>query len=98
MSNNEIPPRLFISYSWTPPDHEARVLRPTTELRDSGIDVILDKWDLKERQDSHAVMEQMVADSEIKKVLLVCDKEYVTKANNRSGRVGAKILEMGCVQ
>ena len=90
MSNDEIPPKLFISYSWTSPDHEAWVLRLATELRDSGIDVILDKWDLKEGQDSHAFMEQMVADPEIKKVLLVCDKEYVTKANNRSGGVGTE--------
>ena len=90
MSNDQIPPKLFISYSWTTPDHEAWVLRLATELRDSGIDVILDKWDLKEGQDSHAFMEQMVADPEIKKVLLICDKEYVTKANNRSGGVGTE--------
>lgn len=98
MSNDEIPPKLFISYSWTTPDHDAWVLRLATELRDSGIDVILDKWGLKEGQGSHAFMEQMVADPEIKKTLLVCDKEYVTKANNRSGGAGAKILEMGCVR
>ncbi len=90
MSNDEIPPKLFISYSWTSPDHEAWVLRLATELRDSGIDVILDKWNLKKGQDSHAFMEQMVANPEINKVLLVCDKEYVTKANNRSGGVGAE--------
>ena len=90
MSNDEIPPKLFISYSWTSPDHEAWVIRLATELRDSGIDVILDKWDLKEGQDSYVFMEQMVADPEIKKVLLVCDKEYVTKANNRSGGVGTE--------
>ena len=90
MSNDEIPPKLFISYSWTSLDHEAWVIRLATELRDSGIDVILDKWDLKEGQDSYVFMEQMVADLEIKKVLLVCDKEYVTKANNRSGGVGTE--------
>lgn len=90
MSNDDIPQKLFISYSWTTPPHETWVLRLATELRDSGIDVILDKWDLKEGQDSYVFMEQMVADPEIKKVLLVCDKEYVTKANNRSGGVGTE--------
>ena len=98
MSNDEIPPKLFISYSWTTPDYEAWVLQFATGLRNSGIDVILDKWDLKEGQDSYTFMEQMVADPEIKNILLVCDKEYFTRANNRSGGVGAKILEMGCVQ
>ena len=86
MSNNDIPPKLFISYSWTTPDHEAWVLQFATELRNSGIDVTLDKWNLKEGQDSHAFMEQVVSDPGIKKVLLVCDKEYVTKANERSGK------------
>ena len=39
------PPKLFVSYSWTSPDHEAWVLQLATELRESGVDVILDKWD-----------------------------------------------------
>ena len=61
-------PRLFVSYSWTSRDHEAWVLRFATELRESGIDVILDKWDLREGHDAHAFMEKMVTDPEIKKV------------------------------
>jgi len=39
-------PKLFVSYSWTDPEREAWVLRLCTELRDAGVDVILDKWDL----------------------------------------------------
>ena len=88
--NDTIPPKLFISYSWTTPDHEAWVIRFATELRESGVDVILDKWDLKEGHDGHAFMEKMVSDPEIKKVALICDKEYVAKANNRSGGVGTE--------
>ena len=53
-------PKLFISYSWTSPDHEQWVLNLATELRESGIDVILDKWDLKEGHDANAFMERMV--------------------------------------
>ena len=41
-------PKVFISYSWTTPEHEQRVLDIATELVESGIDTILDKWDLKE--------------------------------------------------
>ena len=83
-------PKLFVSYSWTSPDHEAWVLRLATDLRESGIDVVLDKWDLKEGHDAHAFMEKMVTDPEIKKVILICDKAYVDKTDGRSGGVGTE--------
>jgi hypothetical protein len=83
-------PKLFVSYSWTTPDHEAWVLRLATDLRQAGIDVILDKWDLKEGHDAHAFMEKMVTDPEIKKVILICDKAYVDKTDGRSGGVGTE--------
>jgi len=35
-------PKLFVSYSWTNPDHEAWVLKLATDLRQSGVDVVLD--------------------------------------------------------
>lgn len=83
-------PKLFISYSWTNQDHETWVIQLATDLRESGIDVILDKWDLKEGHDAHAFMERMVSDPEIKKVVLICDKAYVDKADGRSGGVGTE--------
>lgn len=83
-------PKVFVSYSWTNPDHEAWVLQLSTELRESGVDVILDKWDLKEGHDAHAFMEKMVTDPDIKKVILVCDRAYADKANGRSGGVGTE--------
>ena len=83
-------PKLFISYSWTSPDHEEWVLQLATELRESGVDVILDKWDLKEGHDANVFMEQMVTDEQIKKVLLICDQTYVEKANRRTGGVGTE--------
>ena len=82
--------KLFISYSWTTPDHEAWVLRLATDLRESGVDVILDKWDLKEGHEANAFMERMVSDPDIKKVALICDKTYVDKADGRSGGVGTE--------
>ena len=69
-------PKLFISYCWSSPEHEDWVLRLGTELRENGVDVILDKWDLKEGNDANAFMEKMVADEEIKKVILVIDEQY----------------------
>jgi hypothetical protein len=82
--------KLFISYSWSSPEHEQWVLRLATELRESGVDVILDKWDLKEGHDSYAFMEKMATDPDIKKVALICDRLYAEKADGRSGGVGTE--------
>ena len=84
------PPRLFVSYSWSTPEHEQWVLDFATQLRESEVDVILDKWDLKEGHDAIAFMERMVTDPTIKKVILVCDRTYVTKADGRDGGVGTE--------
>lgn len=81
-------PKLFVSYSWTNPDHESWVVRLATDLRESGVDTVLDKWDLKEGHDAHAFMERMVTDPEIKKVILICDKLYAEKTDGRAGGVG----------
>lgn len=83
-------PKLFISYCWSSPEHEDWVLRLGTELRESGVDVILDKWDLKEGNDANAFMEKMVSDEEIKKVILVIDEQYSDRANARKGGVGTE--------
>lgn len=83
-------PKLFVSYSWTTPEHEEWVLKLASDLRQDGVDVVLDKWDLKEGHDAHAFMEQMVTDSALEKVILVCDKMYAEKANSRRGGVGAE--------
>jgi hypothetical protein len=83
-------PKLFISYSWSSPEHEAWVISLATELREAGVDVILDKWDLKEGHDAFAFMEKMVTDPEIKKVAIICDKTYSEKADGRSGGVGTE--------
>lgn len=83
-------PKLFISYSWSNPEHEQWVVDLATELRESGVDVILDKWDLKEGHDAVAFMEQMVTNSEIKKVLMVSDEIYASKADGRSSGVGTE--------
>jgi len=83
-------PKLFISYSWSNTEHEQKVIDIASELRESGVDVILDKWDLKEGHDAVAFMEKMVTDQEIKKVAIICDKKYATKADGRSGGVGTE--------
>lgn len=83
-------PRLFISYSWSTPDHEHWVIDLATKLMESGIDVILDKWELKEGHDSIAFMEKMVTDPTIKKVAVISDKKYAEKADSRVSGVGTE--------
>lgn len=83
-------PKLFISYSWSSPSHEQWVIDLANELTESGIHVILDKWDLKEGHDSVAFMEKMVTDPQISKVAIICDEAYASKADGRAGGVGTE--------
>lgn len=83
-------PKLFISYSWSNPTHEQWVIDLATELTESGVHVILDKWDLKEGHDSVAFMEKMVTDPQITKVAIICDEIYASKADGRAGGVGTE--------
>ncbi|MEK4294059.1 SEFIR domain-containing protein [Paenibacillus sp. FSL R5-0914] len=80
-------PKVFISYSWTTPEHEVWVVELGTRLRENGVDVTLDKWDLKEGHDTTFFMESMKAAD---KVLIICDKGYKEKANGRKGGVGTE--------
>lgn len=84
------PPRLFVSYSWSTPEHEQWVVELATALVESGVDVMIDKWDLKEGHDSIAFMEKMVTDESITKVIIVCDEAYASKADGRAGGVGTE--------
>ena len=54
------------------------------------MDVILDKWHLKEGQDKYVFMEKMVTDPEVAKVLVFSDRVYAEKAAARKGGVGTE--------
>ena len=66
-------PKIFISYSWSK-DALALVLDLANRLVSHGVDVVLDKWELKEGQDKYAFMERCVNDPDITKV---CITNYV---------------------
>ena len=86
--------KTFISYSWSSPTHETWVLDLATRLRNDGVDVKLDKWELAPGRDPIVFMEQMVTDPTVTKVLMITDRIYTEKANGRLGGVGkeAQIL------
>lgn len=83
-------PKIFISYSWTTPKHEDWVINLAERLVSDGIDVVIDKWNLKEGHDKIDFMESMVKSTDINKVLIILDKKYYEKAEQRSGGVGTE--------
>lgn len=84
--------KIFISYSWTTPEHEEWVLELAKRLVGDGVEVVLDKWDSVEGQNLNAFMEKSVTDSTIQKVLVICDKLYTEKANGYKGGVGTETV------
>lgn len=82
-------PKVFISYSWAKKDETKELAE---RLRTSGVDVVLDIWDLKPGQDKYAFMEQCVTDDKIDRVLIICDMSYAEKANSRNGGVGDETM------
>ena len=85
-----INPKAFLSYSWSSQEHQGWVLDLATQLRENGVEVTIDKWDLKEGHDAIQFMEKMVTDPEIKKVIVVLDRTYAEKADGRKGGVGTE--------
>lgn len=83
-------PHIFISYAWGTKEHQDKVLELATSLVKDGIDVELDKWSLKEGNDTYSFMEQMVNNSEITNVLILLDQNYQKKADARQGGVGTE--------
>ncbi|RUO38619.1 hypothetical protein CWE13_02950 [Aliidiomarina shirensis] len=79
-------PKIFISYSHDSQDHKKWVLDLATRLRGSGIDAIIDQWELRPGDDLPHFMETHLADSDY--VIMVCSDTYVEKANKGVGGVG----------
>lgn len=80
-------PRVFISYSWHPEENKIRVEQLARRLMSDGVDVTLDVWSLKDGQDKYVFMEKMVTDSDINKVLIICNRDYAEKADSRKGGI-----------
>ncbi|MGI6325993.1 MAG: SEFIR domain-containing protein [Saccharofermentanales bacterium] len=83
-------PKVFISYAWGSDDYENRILAFASQLMGDGIKVVIDKWDLKEGNDTYAFMERCVTDSSITNVLMLLDPIYARKADDHVGGVGTE--------
>ena len=80
------PPKVFASYSHDSDEHKEWVLKLCTKLREKGVDVTLDQWDLGPGDDRISFMEKGVTDSD--RVLVICTDAYVKKANAREHGAG----------
>lgn len=79
-------PIVFISYSQDSPSHKQWVAKIGSDLKDEGVGVILDQWDLRLGEDLPKFMEKAVSNAD--RVLLICTESYVRKADDGQGGVG----------
>ncbi|UVL62561.1 toll/interleukin-1 receptor domain-containing protein [Pseudomonas sp. B21-032] len=79
-------PTVFVSYSHDDQAHLDWVLQLATRLRSNGVDVILDRWNLRLGQDLAAFMERGLSNAN--RVICVCSGNYVEKANTGKGGAG----------
>jgi predicted Rossmann-fold nucleotide-binding protein len=80
-----VPPTVFVSYSWDDEEHQSWVTSLAADLTARGVEVTLDRWDLRVGDDVTTFMER-VTDTDY--VVLVCTERYAQKADSRSGGVG----------
>lgn len=79
-------PKAFISYSHESQEHKQWVLNLATRLRNTGVDAIIDQWELKPGDDLPHFMETHLLNSDW--ILMICTDKYVDKANSGIGGVG----------
>ena len=82
--------KVFISYSWGSREHQDWIVNLGTRLINDTVDVVLDRWSLKDGHDIHSFMEEMVKSDDIFRVLIVSDAKYKSKADDREGGVGTE--------
>ena len=75
------PPAVFLSYSWVSDQHVAWVTNLARRLRANGVDVHLDRWDVRLGHDLNLFMERYADPSA--RVLVVLSDDYGPKADRR---------------
>lgn len=82
--------KIFISYSWGNKEHQDWIVNLGKRLMTDTVEVILDRWSLKDGHDVHSFMEEMVKSDDIFRVLIICDEKYKARADEREGGVGTE--------
>lgn len=83
-------PKVFISYSHENREHKIWVYDLAKKLRENGVDVIFDQWDLGPGDDVPKFMERSL--TEANRVLMICTEKYVHKADEGVGGVGYEAM------
>jgi hypothetical protein len=79
-------PKVFVSYSHDNEEHKDWVYQFACRLVESGVEVVLDQWDIQLGSNILSFMEKGLTDSD--RVLVVCTDNYNKKSNEGLGGVG----------
>ena len=79
-------PTAFISYSWDSRKHRAWVRKLAGRLRNDGVDVNLDQWDMAPGDQLAEFMEHGIRDHDF--VVIICTPKYRERSDSREGGVG----------
>ncbi|WP_116425883.1 toll/interleukin-1 receptor domain-containing protein [Pseudomonas citronellolis] len=86
MAETEVPPKVFISYSWESDAHKDWVRALAERLTINGVNVRLDQWHIAPGQSLTQFMESEAHSCDF--ALIICTKDYSKKSLERAGGVG----------
>ena len=78
--------KAFMSYSWDDDQHKEWVAKLATNLRDDGVETILDQWHAGPGDQLPEFMERQIRENDY--VLIICTPNYRLKSDGRKGGVG----------
>ncbi|MDE0072154.1 MAG: toll/interleukin-1 receptor domain-containing protein [Caldilineaceae bacterium] len=92
--------RAFVSYSWDDEEHKDWVAILATELRNDGVETVLDQWHTAPGDQLTEFMETQIRENSF--VLVICTPNYRQRSDERMGGVGyegnimtAEVLNQG---
>lgn len=85
-TNNEEVETVFISYSWDSEDHKKWVLELANRLVEEGVNVILDRYELRPGKSLPHFVETSIKKAD--RIVIIFTPNYKLKAEKRAGGVG----------
>lgn len=86
LKKEDLPPTVFISYSWDSGEHKYWVKELAERLVSNGVKVFLDIWEVAPGESLTQFMERSIKESNF--VLVICTPNYAQKSDERQGGVG----------
>lgn len=74
MVNSNSHKKVFISYSWDSDEHKEQVLTLANKLRETGVDIILDRYEESPKKGWQIWMQDSIDEAEY--VLIICTQKY----------------------